>query len=48
MSVGVALRLQEEIPGGIILDQYGNVCWAYKNAQATLHTLCIDEQSTRS
>ncbi|KAH9004760.1 pyridoxal phosphate-dependent enzyme beta subunit [Lactarius hatsudake] len=25
--IGVALRLQKEIPGGIILDQYRNVCY---------------------
>lgn len=29
MPEGVALRLQKDIPGGIILDQYCNVCWAY-------------------
>ena len=44
--VGVALRLQKEIPGGIILNQYSNVCWKC-TSYCTLHTLCIDGQSTR-
>lgn len=37
--LGVALRLQKEIPGGIILNQYRNVCWAYKCTSYPSHFL---------
>jgi cystathionine beta-synthase len=40
MLLGVAIRLQKEIPGSIILDQYRNVC-LYHTVCALLFTPCI-------
>jgi cystathionine beta-synthase len=37
MRLGVALRLQQEIPGGIILDQYRNVRWTCMSVGRYLH-----------
>lgn len=37
----MALRLQKEIPGGIILDQYRNVGWAYIYMHRLFSSFCI-------